>query len=82
METGLIIIAIVLVIACLVLVGYLFVRKNVSPQQEPKGILHVNCQDASRNPELFLALTVPVEDVMSKKQILLDVNVIRENSQK
>ena len=79
MEAGLIVLA-VIVIAEAVL--WLKFRKPSPKQQNSVGVLNVICGNPDDQPELFLGLGVPVEDIVSQKQVLLTVNVIHENSHK
>lgn len=84
METGLIIITIVSVVICVV--GMLYAgSQRGKPSNKNKivsGVLHVDCRDSEHEPGMLLSLSVPVADVVGKKQIVLDVNVIKQNSQK
>ena len=80
METGLIIMAIVIVGLGARL---WYVGKKCKPKSTSTvGVLHVNVDDLSSTPGMFLTLNVPVEEIVDQKKILLSVNVIQENSQK
>lgn len=46
-----------------------------------QGTLNIDCVDPEFEPGLFLALNVPVTDVVSRKYVTLDVNVLLKNSQ-
>lgn len=46
-----------------------------------QGTLNVDNSDPEFEPGLFLALAVPVADVISRKYVTLDVNVMLQNSQ-
>ena len=52
------------------------IRSKRRPKEESQGILNVNCNDPEDGPYLFLELTVPLEDVIGKKSITFDVNVM------
>jgi hypothetical protein len=80
MKEGLIVFGVILVVVSLIAAAFLFIKGIKPKEQTPKGILHVEYQDGE--PMLYLALTVPVEEVVSHKQLLFDVNVIQHNSQK
>lgn len=82
MEAGLIALIVLVVILGVGTVVYMLTRKAGSKSRSTIGILHVTCRDSDGEPGLFLALNVPVEEIISEKQVLLDVNVIRQNSQK
>ena len=49
--------------------------------QYSQGTLNVDCVDPEFEPGLILALGVPVTDVISRKYVTLDVNVMLQNSQ-
>lgn len=71
-------------IACLViglLVGMIS-KRSAQPTRPVQGILNVDCTIPEEGPGLFLALTVPVDDIVSSKQVTFDVRVHRANSQK
>ena len=80
METGFIALIVLTAIICTA-VGVLIGRSTTKPRG-PQGIINVDCDDQGKGPELFLALTVPIADVVSRKRVIFDVNVIRHNSQK
>ena len=46
-----------------------------------QGTLNVDNSDPEFEPGLFLALGVPVSDVILRKYVTLDVNVMLQNSQ-
>jgi hypothetical protein len=79
METGLVIAAIVLIV---ILIGVLYalLTKTHAKQKNTSGTLYVSFSESDNAPGLFLELDVPVEDVVSQKQIVLRVNTIRNNS--
>lgn len=69
-----------------VVVGYLFGRR-VSKRQYLKdtkytqGTLSIDCSDPEFEPGLFLGLAVPVKDVMLRRYVTLDVELMLQNSQ-
>ena len=81
METGLIILAIVVAVA-IATISYTIGADRKVKTDMSKGVLHVTYANNGYEPGMFLTLDVPVEDVISQKRVVLDVNVIRENSQK
>ena len=81
MEAGFIIIAIVLCIAGAVIVALLSDRAR-KKQQDTQGMLNIVYDDFGGSPQLVLALYDPVETVVGQKQVLFDVNIIHQNSQK
>lgn len=81
METGLIIMAIVLVVVIGGL-AYALATKSGRETDAPKGVLHINRGDVNNEPGMFLTLDVPVEEVITSSKIVLRVNVIRKNSHK
>lgn len=76
MEQGFI--ALVLLVLGIVIGRFLFKR----PNRESRGVLNVDCSDPESQPGLWLQLDIPIADVVSQKQITLDVNVIRNISHK
>lgn len=75
MEAGFIALAVIMLVVG-VLVG-IRIGANRKFRDESRGILSVYQSDPKANPELFLTLTVPAEDVTSRKYVLFDVHVIR-----
>lgn len=51
-------------------------RSKRRPKEKSQGILNVICNDLEDGPHLFLELTVPIEDVIGKKSVTFDVNVM------
>lgn len=75
MEAGFILaIAIVLVIG--VIVGMLIAGKR-KKNEESQGVLFVDCSDREYEPSLYLNATVPIDDIVSRKQVTFDVNIIK-----
>lgn len=86
MEAGFVALM-VLGIVCGVIVGvflgqWIAHRRYTRDTQYTQGTLNVDCDDSEFEPDLFLGLGVPVKDIMSRKYISLDVNVMSQNSQK
>ena len=48
--------------------------------QYTQGTINVDNSDPEFEPDLFLALGVPVDSIISKKYVMLDVKVIGHNS--
>ena len=80
MEAWIMVIAIGVAVGILAVV-YLLLGKT-HKQQDTQGMLNIVYDENDRNPQLLLALYDRVEDVASKKQVLFDVNIIRQNSRK
>lgn len=80
METGMVLLVLALIIGLLVLglVGYISVDKPKASQ----GVLNVDYSDPTDGPYMFLELKVPIADVVSKKQVIFDVNITNYLSQK
>jgi hypothetical protein len=55
-------------------------RKYTQETQHTQGILNVDCGDPEFEPGLFLGLSVPIQEVVKKKYIVLTVNVMTQNS--
>lgn len=87
MEAGFIIliatVALVFGLAIGVLIGKRQAKRQYTQDtQYAQGTLNVDCSDPEFEPGLFLSLGVPVNDVISRKYVKLDVNVFKQNSQK
>lgn len=86
MEAGFIVL-LILVAVIGVISGLLIGRSQIKRRysldtQYTQGVLNVDCSDPEFAPGLFLGLTVPVRDVMSRKYVMFNVNVMLQNSQK
>lgn len=86
METGFIVL-LVLISAISCVVGFLLGKRKAERRytrdtQYTQGTLTVDCSDPEFEPGMFLACGVPVNDVITRKYVKLDVNVILQNSQK
>ncbi len=86
MEAGFITMAIILVVAAVAGL-YVVVKKRLVGGSKTKlkdihGMLNIVYDESGENPQLMLALYDPVETVVGQKQVLFEVNVIRQNSQK
>ena len=55
----------------------LVIGRNRKAKDETRGILHVDSSESANSPGLYLTLTVPIDDVVSRKHVLFDVNVIQ-----
>lgn len=76
MEAGFIVTMVVLFMVGIVsgiFIG-LMVKKSKVDKRISKGFIYVN--NNSDQPELFLQCTVPIEDIISEKQVLFDVTVL------
>jgi hypothetical protein len=68
-----------------VLVGFLFGKKATERQhirdtRHTQGTLTIDCCDSEFEPGMFLGLGVPVKDVITRKYVTLDVNVLQKKS--
>lgn len=86
MEAGFIVL-LVLVAAVSIVAGLLIGRSQIKRRYSKdtrytQGVLNVDCSDPGFTPNLFLGLTVPVKDVVSRKYVIFDVNVMLQDSQK
>lgn len=76
-EFTLLFVALAIGIAVGVIIGRKFNRTKVT-----QGILNVDCSDPADGPYLYLELTVPIAEVADHKQVMFDVHVIPDISQK
>ena len=79
MEAGFI--ALVAIVTLVGIIVGVSIERARNRRRDVKGVLNVDRSDPNYGSELFLALEVPVEDVVSQKYVTFAVNVIR-NSQK
>ena len=83
METGFVVLAILLVVALIAGAGLIIWRiKAKQNDVGTYGMLNVVYDEHGGNPQLVLALYDPVEVVANKKQVLFDVNIIHQDSRK
>ena len=83
METGFVVLAILLVVALIAGAGVIIWRiKAKQNDAGTYGMLNVVYDEHGSNPQLVLALYDPVEVVANKKQVLFDVNIIHQDSRK
>ena len=89
MEAGFIVIVIVLIVAAVVGMCLHINRrsqvnsgKSKTQQLDIQGMLNIVYDELGRDPQLVLALYDPVENIINEKQVLFEVNIIRQNSQK
>ena len=86
METGFVVLLVVMfAVGCVA--GFLLGKRKAERRyaretQYTQGTLNVDCSDPEFEPGMFLACGIPVNDVVTRKYIKLDVNVILQNSQK
>ena len=86
MEAGFIALMVLIAIVG-VTVGFLIgkqktERRYMQDTQFTQGTLNVDCSDPEFEPGLFLGLGIPVKDVVTRKYITLDVNVMLRDSHK
>lgn len=86
MKSGFIALLVLVAIGCLI-IGFIIgrlrtKRKYSSDTQYTQGALNVDCIDPEFEPGLFLRLTVPVKDIVSRDYVKFDVNILKPNSHK
>lgn len=86
MEAGFIVLG-VLVVVVGVAIGMIIgksiaERRYTRETQYTQGTLNVDCSDPEFEPGLFLGLAVPVRDIVSRKYVVLDVDVFSHDSRK
>lgn len=79
MEPGVIlpIFCIAIPIVALLIMGVIVLVSKIEgrvPKSKTQGTIHVDYSDPFDGPHLFLELKVPVADVVSRKQVVLDVD--------
>ena len=78
METGFAILLCVITLIAGVLIGWLITKVKKRPDQ-PLGFLYI-IDGAPAGQDLFLAPTVSTSVIASKKRVIFNVDVIRQNS--
>lgn len=84
MEPGFIVLIVIMTVISVV-VGFI-IGKNMTKRrylrdtQYTQGTLNIDCSDSEFEPGIFLGLGVPVKDVISRKYVNLDVNVLSKKS--
>lgn len=86
MEAGFIV-ALVLMTIAGVVIGFFIGKRNAERRylqdtQFTQGTLNIDCSDPEFEPGLYLGLGVPVKDVITRKYVNLDVNVMLQDSHK
>lgn len=79
METGFIILIVVMTVAG-VLAGLrigIHIGTTRRTNDDVKGVLTVCNSDSDSQPELFLTLMVPAEDVKAEKHVLFEVHAMK-----
>jgi hypothetical protein len=84
MEPGFILLVVVMTIIG-VIVGLIIGKKTADRRylrdtQYTQGTLNIDCGDPEFEPGIFLGLGVPVKDVIMRKYIILDINVLQKKS--
>ena len=84
MEPGFIALIAIAAIAIGIVVGFIFSKKSANHQylsdtQYTQGTLTIDCSDSELEPGIFLGLGVPIKDLIVRKCVNLDVNVLHKN---
>lgn len=85
MEPGFIVLIVIMTIIIGVVVSFIIGKKTAERQylhdtQYTQGTLNIDCGDPEFEPGIFLGLGVPVKDVIARKYITLDINILQKNS--
>lgn len=84
MEPGFIALVVVMtiigVVVGLIIGKQITQRRYLRDTQYTQGTLNIDCGDSEFEPGIFLALGVPVMDVITRKYVNLDVNVLNKKS--
>ena len=81
METGFV----VLIVGVLFIVGIVLgaiISRRLIQSKRAQGILFIDRRDPEYAPSMFLEVTVPIEEILSQKQVNFTVSELKENSQK
>ena len=74
MEAGFVALVILTAVICTMVGIHIGKRKTI--RRDVQGVLNVDRGDSESSPYLFLQLTVPIEDVINRKQTAFVVNVL------
>lgn len=81
MESGFVVMIAVFTMAIGILMGMVIKRR--SPTKETtQGVIYAYYHVGEDKPSLLLEGSVPVEEIVSRKRVLFDVAVVKQNSQK
>lgn len=75
MEAG--IITIVLFVLTGGIVIGLLIGRSIANKAETQGTIYVYRNEPDEQPSLLLEYGVPIDDIISRKRVLFDVNVVR-----
>ena len=73
MEAGFIALAIIRLI--IGVVGGMFIEKSKIKHRATQGSIIVDCSDPEDGPYMFAQYTIPVSEILSRKQVLLDIEI-------
>lgn len=76
MEAGIIVIVILGVLASGVVIGT-FIERSRIRKVDSQGTIYVYLDSTANKPSLLLEYAVPIEDIVSRKQVLFDVTIVR-----
>ena len=76
METGFVVLLVVLSIVVGAVFGVLIEKSRKRPYKT-QGTIYAYYDDDNSNPSLLLEYGVPIDDIASRKQVVFDVSVIR-----
>ena len=76
MESGFVALIAIVAIVLGIVLGVVIERLR-KRHTNSQGILFVDCSDPQYEPSLFLNATVPIEEIVVRKQVVFNVNVLR-----
>ena len=85
MEAGFVLLiaiaALILGIAVGILIGKREVERRYSTDTRyTQGTLNIDCSDPEFKPNIFLGLSMPVDNLITRKYVSLDVKIMTQNS--
>ena len=85
MEPGFIALFAITTFVIGIVVGYVVGKKTtyrryLRDTQYTQGTLNIDCGDPGFEPGIFLGLGIPINDVIMRKYVKLDVNVLQKKS--
>ena len=81
MESGFVIMIAVFTMVIGILMG-MVIKKSPPTKDGTQGVIYAYYHEGENKPSLLLEGSVPVEEIASRKQVVFDVIVVKQNSQK
>lgn len=75
MEAG---ITLLVIVAVIVGIAFgMYIEKTKLNKAETQGVIYVYTRNPNERPSLLLEYAVPIDDIMARKQVIFNVELIR-----